>query len=900
MAKGITIKSDDNNVTYYPKTVSELVYDNDSEKTVKEDITELKNKDVEIETSITDINSVVSDSAGRIEYLEEFTSDLNTWIDDVEFNTNRFKDDFETSLVYSIPHESVQSCDLLKTVNGAYNWYRNVLEFTDKYSSKIYEIHDRSNRYFRVFINDFSDIASIRDVDLPIISFLDDNENYISSKEVAVANKRWDSVKEMFVKIPDNINKVAVLSPFQLDGVGFFTVEENDTKNIQYLLGQVDSRDKEVLKECQKSDDDIRQIAFPYRIITTLEKEKQLNCLYNKYGRKEYIDVLSLDVYNVTAGAYYEITCTENVEYTDKDFPYITYLNDDETRKGCDLSRITPKQWNELETYIVQIPEDVNKIAIFTHLQPRLIEILNINTVISDIDSDLISVNGEIYKLTNTIKGLRDNFEWLKNNFEDYKENVKQKPLIDKSLFNEVSCTWGEGVITPVRNDYEKFVLSTSSFKLTTSQRRVLKDVPEANLMFGGVYIYDVFLSEVKLQVKSNYFFNNKDKFKETFNDLFLPCFHFTTPKGEPLQFMPYLFWDVVGKQIYKFGVNGVATPIDSNIAELTTDFITNHGNPLYYTLKTTDDGGVDITLETENGYSENVGVLHVGNWNLDLVFADFILFPRLVYENKWSDGFRVSSIKYIDYKYQDYRKYDIGDIAELDENLNIEARPQKCELILNNPSSIHGVSKINWYDWQDSINESYGQLSELIVAGFQQSIDEQSAKIEELKNKISVLEAKHGLDSTKIYCYMEEKGIYLIPDDGGKYTGRKNIESGANRVSIYASSDLKCIHIPKGATIVLSGITGLLLDYAAYSQNHSASDYAIQWGSSTEKHPYFITSFSKLNSANYFTMTDGSVDSLSFTNNTDAEWFIFTAKNKSNTEINVYDYNISYEIVWN
>lgn len=42
MAKDITIKNPQGTVTYYPKTVSQLVYDNESGKTVKEDIDETK------------------------------------------------------------------------------------------------------------------------------------------------------------------------------------------------------------------------------------------------------------------------------------------------------------------------------------------------------------------------------------------------------------------------------------------------------------------------------------------------------------------------------------------------------------------------------------------------------------------------------------------------------------------------------------------------------------------------------------------------------------------------------------------------------------------------------------------------------------------------------------------
>ena len=44
MAKDITLKSPDGNVTYYPKTVSDLVYDNETGKTLSAEFTNLKTK----------------------------------------------------------------------------------------------------------------------------------------------------------------------------------------------------------------------------------------------------------------------------------------------------------------------------------------------------------------------------------------------------------------------------------------------------------------------------------------------------------------------------------------------------------------------------------------------------------------------------------------------------------------------------------------------------------------------------------------------------------------------------------------------------------------------------------------------------------------------------------------
>ena len=47
MAKDITLKSPDGNVTYYPKTVSDLVYDNETGKTLSAEFTNLKNVSVQ-------------------------------------------------------------------------------------------------------------------------------------------------------------------------------------------------------------------------------------------------------------------------------------------------------------------------------------------------------------------------------------------------------------------------------------------------------------------------------------------------------------------------------------------------------------------------------------------------------------------------------------------------------------------------------------------------------------------------------------------------------------------------------------------------------------------------------------------------------------------------------------
>lgn len=129
----------------------------------------------------------------------------------------------------------------------------------------------------------------------------------------------------------------------------------------------------------------------------------------------------------------------------------------------------------------------------------------------------------------------------------------------------------------------------------------------------------------------------------------------------------------------------------------------------------------------------------------------------------------------------------------------------------------------------------------------------------------------------------------------------------GGARMGIYGA-DYRLVNVPKGKKIKITGIKDLCLDYIVYSKDHYVPDFGYNGssyymqdgvrkeGTVTEKHPYYIKTFS--DGGSYFSLTNGSQDSVTFENNTNGEWFCFASKNTSNSAIDVNSYNIKYFIM--
>lgn len=99
MAKDITLKSRDGSTTYYPKTVSDIVYDNASGKTVKEQIDELG----------SEMASIGNNNSGMIE------TKINALLLCVKDLITKIV--FHSGTPYQIPTE-LQSSLILKRYSG--------------------------------------------------------------------------------------------------------------------------------------------------------------------------------------------------------------------------------------------------------------------------------------------------------------------------------------------------------------------------------------------------------------------------------------------------------------------------------------------------------------------------------------------------------------------------------------------------------------------------------------------------------------------------------------------------------------------------------------------------------------------------------------------------------------
>lgn len=109
MAKDITIKNPQGTITYYPKTVSQLVYDNETDETVKEQI-DAVNKKVRF-VNLSDLDTLKTvDSLGK--YVVYYNNNTNAKIGSLEVYS-------EPTATYII---QVLNSNLKSIVNGSYEF----------------------------------------------------------------------------------------------------------------------------------------------------------------------------------------------------------------------------------------------------------------------------------------------------------------------------------------------------------------------------------------------------------------------------------------------------------------------------------------------------------------------------------------------------------------------------------------------------------------------------------------------------------------------------------------------------------------------------------------------------------------------------------------------------------
>lgn len=157
--------------------------------------------------------------------------------------------------------------------------------------------------------------------------------------------------------------------------------------------------------------------------------------------------------------------------------------------------------------------------------------------------------------------------------------------------------------------------------------------------------------------------------------------------------------------------------------------------------------------------------------------------------------------------------------------------------------------------------------------------------------------------------AYLVITGINIVhnAETFGRFVGS---EYGmlTNRLSVFRNDNLSLLYVPKGATITLTGVAGLLFDYAVYNQQHNPLDFrmisnskVMQYGVETTisnhqpVHPYMVGTH---DGTNYFTLTDGVVDTVTVAADSSVDrYFIFMAKKTDNSVITAGEFIIDFEV---
>lgn len=146
----------------------------------------------------------------------------------------------------------------------------------------------------------------------------------------------------------------------------------------------------------------------------------------------------------------------------------------------------------------------------------------------------------------------------------------------------------------------------------------------------------------------------------------------------------------------------------------------------------------------------------------------------------------------------------------------------------------------------------------------------------------------------------IEQGGINITDSHSGNDFGRFSADlNDANRQKRIAS---EVVEVPLGASIKLSGVAGLRLDYCFYSQTFDMfTEYTITsiTTGASEPHPYMQGSASNKNASQYFPINTNGDNTVTVVNNTGYKYiaFSFAALNKTDA-ISADNFDITFKIV--
>lgn len=160
---------------------------------------------------------------------------------------------------------------------------------------------------------------------------------------------------------------------------------------------------------------------------------------------------------------------------------------------------------------------------------------------------------------------------------------------------------------------------------------------------------------------------------------------------------------------------------------------------------------------------------------------------------------------------------------------------------------------------------------------------------------------------------YLENGGINIVMDY--RFTTGRMIGYDDNqiqkRVRMYLDGTRKPLYVPAGYKMKITGVENLLMDYCIYNHDHFADDFKLtsattanQYGEEIERtsqqepvHPYFVDTYSHSTSKTFFSLTDGTANTVTIPASNTGRYFAFVAKNSDNTAINVGEFEITFEV---
>lgn len=153
--------------------------------------------------------------------------------------------------------------------------------------------------------------------------------------------------------------------------------------------------------------------------------------------------------------------------------------------------------------------------------------------------------------------------------------------------------------------------------------------------------------------------------------------------------------------------------------------------------------------------------------------------------------------------------------------------------------------------------------------------------------------------EPVEIELAIEQGGVNLTNDHSGNDFGRKYAANSGD-VNFQKRITSEVVEVPLGASIKLSGVSGLRLDYCYYSQDFDIfTEYLLTSTSgASSPHPYVQGSASNKIATQYFPVNTSGDDTVTIINNTGYKYlaFVFAALNKTNV-ISADNFDIKYTI---